>query len=190
MYSINRTSVVPQKCLSCPTLVTNSTKHKNYLNIYHCRWALLLLQVIEMKSYSTYKLNTMCGCELSMLLYAVSYCMNVSKPMHFTVINHSCTFCCRPVTKLCLTLYNPIDGSKPGSAVLHCLLGLAQIHVYWVGNALQPSHPLLPSSPFAFNLSQHQDLFQWVGSSHQVAKVLELQLQHQSFQWIFRTDFL
>lgn len=94
MYSINRTSIVPQKCLSCPTLVTNSTKHKNYLNVYHCRWVLLLLHVIEMKSYSIYKLNIMCGCELSMLLYAVSYCMNVSQLMHFTVINHLSTFCC------------------------------------------------------------------------------------------------
>ena len=56
--------------------------------------------------------------------------------------------------------------------------------------AIQPSHPLSSPSPSAFNISQHQDLFKWVSSSHQVAKVLELQLQHQSFQWIFRTDFL
>ena len=55
---------------------------------------------------------------------------------------------------------------------------------------LEPSHPLSPPSPPAINLSQHQGLFQWVGFSHQVAKVLELQLQHQSFQWIFRVDFL
>ena len=60
-----------------------------------------------------------------------------------------------------------------------------QTHVHWVSDAIQPSHPLLLSSPFAFILSQHQGLFQWVGSSHQVAKVLELQLQHQSFQWKF-----
>ena len=66
----------------------------------------------------------------------------------------------------------------------------AQTHVQWVGDAIQPSHLLfLPSLP-AFNLSQHQDLFQWVGSLHQVAKVLELQLQQQSFPWIFRVDFL
>ena len=64
------------------------------------------------------------------------------------------------------------------------------IHVHWIGDPIQPSHPLPSPSPPAFNLSQHQGLFQWVGSSHQVAKVLELQLQHQSFQWIFRTDFL
>ena len=54
----------------------------------------------------------------------------------------------------------------------------------------QPSHPLLSPSPPAFNLSQHQGLFQWVSSLHQVANILEFQLQHQSFQWMFRTDFL
>ena len=54
---------------------------------------------------------------------------------------------------------------------------------------IQPSHPLLSPSPSAFSLSQHQGLFQWISSSHQVAKVLKLQLQHQSFQWVFRVDF-
>ena len=72
----------------------------------------------------------------------------------------------------------------------HQLPELAQIHVHWVGDAVQPSHPLSFSSPPAFNLSQHQGLFQWVSSSYQVAKVLEFQLQHQSFQWIFRVYFL
>ena len=62
--------------------------------------------------------------------------------------------------------------------------------VYWVGDAIQPSHPLLSPSPPAPSPSQHQGFFQWVSSSHQVAKVLEFQPQHQSFQWIFRTDFL
>ena len=66
----------------------------------------------------------------------------------------------------------------------------AQTHVHWVGDAIQPSHPLWSPSPPAFNLSEHQGLFQWISSSHQVAKVLELQLQHQSSQWIFRVDFL
>ena len=65
-----------------------------------------------------------------------------------------------------------------------------QTHVHWVGDAIQPSHPLSSRSPPAFNLSQHQGLYKWVSSLHQVAKILELQLQHQSFQWIFRTDFL
>ena len=66
----------------------------------------------------------------------------------------------------------------------------AQTHVHWVSDAIQPSYPLSPTSPPAFNLSQHQGLFQWVSSSHQVAKGLEFQLQHQSYQCIFRTDFL
>ena len=63
-------------------------------------------------------------------------------------------------------------------------------HVHQVSDAIQPSHPLSYPSPPALNLSQHQGLFKWVSSSHQVAKGLELQLQHQSFQWIFRTEFL
>ena len=71
--------------------------------------------------------------------------------------------------------------------VHHKLLESTQTHVHWVGDAIQPSHPLSSPSP-ALNLSQHQGLFQWVSSSHQVAKVLEFHLQHQSFQWIPRTD--
>ena len=90
----------------------------------------------------------------------------------------------------CPTLCDPVDCSRPGIPVHHQLLEFTQTHVHWVGDVIQPSHPLSsPSSP-TFNLSQHQGLFKWVSSSHQVAKVLELQLQHQSFQWIFRTDFL
>ena len=69
----------------------------------------------------------------------------------------------------------------------HQLSELAQTHVHWLRDALQPSHPLLSPSP-AFNLSQHQGIFKWVSSSHQVAKVLEFQRQYQSFQWIVRTD--
>ena len=98
--------------------------------------------------------------------------------------------CCCSVVQSGLTLCNPIDYSRPGFPVHHQLLELAQTHVHWVGDVIQPSHPLLSPSPLAFNLSQHQDLFQWVSSSHQVAKVLEFQLQHQSFQWTPRTDLL
>ena len=68
-------------------------------------------------------------------------------------------------------------------------LELTQTHVHWVGDAIQQFHPLSSPFPTAFNLSQHQGLFQWVSFSHQVAKVLAFQLQHKSFQWIFRTDF-
>ena len=94
------------------------------------------------------------------------------------------------VTQSCPTLCDPMDCSMPALPVHHQLPELAQTHVLWVGDAIQPSHPLLSPSPPSFTLSQHQGLFQWVSSSHQVAKVLELQLQHQSFQWIFRTALL
>ena len=80
-----------------------------------------------------------------------------------------------------------MDCSTPGFPVLHHLPEFAQTHVHWITDAIQPSHSLLPPSPPVLNLSQHQGLFQWVGSSHQVAK--GLQLQHQFFQWIFRVDF-
>ena len=85
---------------------------------------------------------------------------------------------------------DPVDCSTPGLPVHHQLLELAQTHVHRVSDAFQPSHPLSsPSSP-AFSLPHHQVLFQWVSSLHQVAKVLKFLLQHQSFWWIFSTDFL
>ena len=82
--------------------------------------------------------------------------------------------CCYLVTQSFLTHCDPVDCSTPGFPVLHYLLEFAQTQVHWVNDAMQPSHPLLPPSPSAFNLSQHQGLFQWVGISHQLAKVLEL----------------
>ena len=87
-------------------------------------------------------------------------------------------------------LCDPTHCSTPGLPVHRQLPEFTQTHVHWVSDAIQPSHPLSSPSPPAFNLSQHQGLFQEVSSLHQVAKVLELQLQHQSFQWIFRVDFL
>ena len=77
-----------------------------------------------------------------------------------------------------------MDGSTPGHPVPHYLSEFAQVHVCWVSDATQPSHPLPLSYPFALNLSQHQGLFQWVGSLHQMTKVSGLWLQHQSFQWV------
>ena len=97
---------------------------------------------------------------------------------------------CSSVAQLCLTLCDPMDCSAPGLPVHHQLLEFTQTHVHWVSDAIQPSHPLLSPYPPAFNLSQHQGVFRWVSSLHQAAKVLEFQLQHQSFQWTFRTDFL
>ena len=83
--------------------------------------------------------------------------------------------------KSCPTLCNPMDCSTPGFSVLHYLPEFSQTHVHWVSDAIYPSHPLSSPSPPALNLSHHQGLFQWVDSLHQVAKVLEFQLQHQSF---------
>ena len=94
------------------------------------------------------------------------------------------------VAQLCLTLCNPVDCTMLGFPVHHQFPEPAQTHVHQVSDAIQPLHLLLSSSPPAINLSQHQGLFQWVSSLHQMAKVLEFQLQHQSFQWIFKTDFL
>ena len=106
----------------------------------------------------------------------------------FHVIKQSFPFfkvCCL-VTKLCLTLQpRGLQHARP--SFLHLLPGSAQTPVHGVDGTIQTSHPLLPVSP-AFNLSQHQGLFQWAGTLPQVAKVLEL--QHQFFQWIFRVDFL
>ena len=94
------------------------------------------------------------------------------------------------VAQSCLTLCDTMDCSTPSFLVNHQLAELAQTHVYRVGEDIQPSHPLPSPSPPDFNLVQQQGLFQWVSLFNQVAKVLELQLQHQSFQWIFRTNFL
>jgi len=92
-----------------------------------------------------------------------------------------CSFscCCFSVAKSCLTLCDRMDHSTPGFPVLHYLLEFTQTQtqVHWAGD--ESSHPLSLPPPRAFSLSQNQGLFQWVSSSHQVAKVLELQLQHQ-----------
>jgi len=78
-------------------------------------------------------------------------------------------FCCCSVAKSCQTLCDPMNCNTPGFPVLDHLLEFAQTHVHWVSDAIQPSHPLSPSSPLALNLSKHQCLFQWVGSLHHVA---------------------
>ena len=94
------------------------------------------------------------------------------------------------VTQSSLTLCDAMDCSKLGLPVHHQFPEFTQTHVHWVGGTIQPSHPQSSPSLPIFKLSHHQGLFKCVSSLHQVAKVLEFQLQHQSFQWIFRTDFL
>ena len=94
------------------------------------------------------------------------------------------------VAQSCPTLCDPMNRSTPGLPVHHQLLESTQTRDHWVGDAIQLSHPLSSPSPPALNLSQHQGHFKWVSSLHEVAKVLEFQLQHQSFQWMPRTDLL
>ena len=96
--------------------------------------------------------------------------------------------------KLCSTLWASVDCSTPGFPVLHDLPEFDQIHVHWVADAIQPSHPVLSSFPsirvFSNESVNLTGWLHWVSSLHQVAKVLELQLQHPSFQWILRVAFL
>ena len=94
------------------------------------------------------------------------------------------------VAQLCLTLCYPMNHSTPGLPVHHQHPEFTQTHIHRVGDAIQPSHPLLSPAPLVPNPSPHQGLFQWVSSSHEVAKVLKFQFQHQSFQWTPRTDLL
>ena len=128
----------------------------------------LWLIAIPLVIFTTFSLLFIYWWILKLLPYLVSYCS---------------------VAKLHPILCDSMNCSMPGFPVLQNYPKFAQTHVHWAGDAIQPSHPL-SSSPPALSLSQHQGLFQWVGFSHQVTKVLEFQLQHQSFQWIFRTNFL
>ena len=94
------------------------------------------------------------------------------------------------VAQLCPIFCDAMNYSMPGLPVHHQLLEFTQTHVHWVGDTIQPSHPLSSPSPPALNPSQHQGLFQWVSFLHLVTKVLEFQLQHQAFQRTPRTDLL
>ena len=106
----------------------------------------------------------------------------------FIMTNYSVQF--SSVTQSCLTHCDPMNRSKPGLPVHHQLPEFTQTNVHRVSDAIQPSHPLSSPSPPALNPSQHQSLFQWVNSSHEVAKVLEFQLQHHSLQRNLRADLL
>ena len=96
----------------------------------------------------------------------------------------------RSVAQSCPTICDPMNRSTPGLPVHQKLPEFTQTHVHRVSDVIQPSHPLSSPSPAAPNSSQHQGLSQWVNSLNEVAKVLEFQLQHQSFQWTPRTDLL
>ena len=137
-------------------------------------------------------------CYVSVLLFfthiSLMCCSVTQKSMSFNGLYHFSQWIFftwfSSVAQSCPTLCDPMDCRTPGFPVHHQLPELAKTHTHWVSDAIQPCHPLLCPFPPAFSLSQLQNLFQRVSSLHQVAKVLEFQLQHQSFQWIFMTDFL
>ena len=119
------------------------------------------------------------------MLLIMNYFHWTTKRLHaFTLYQFS------SVSQSCPTLCDPMNRSTPGLPVHHQLLEFIQTHVHRVSDAIQPSHPLSSPSPPAPNPSQHQRLFQWVNSLHEVAKVLEFQLQHHSFQRSPRADLL
>ena len=160
------------------------------LNLCELYFLLLLKYRIRSTSFGAYRLNE--------LLVSKFMCWNPNPQMWWYLAVgplggstlmigvSSVQFSCSVISTLC----DPMDSSTPNFPVHHQLQELAQTHVHWVNEAIQPSHPLLSPSPLAFNLSQNQGLFKWVSSFYQVAKGLEFQLQHQSVPWIFRTDFL
>ena len=105
--------------------------------------------------------------------------------LHVTEITKFLVNCVVVVQSLksCPTLCNPMNCSMPGFPALHYLPEFAHTHVHWVRDIIQPSHLLLPPSPLALNLSYHQGVFQWIGSLHQVGRVLERQLQLNIQDW-------
>ena len=137
-----------------------------------------------------------CSLHLSLFvcLFTIPHISKILQHLSLSVYLHNINlyiwiylYCYCSVAQSCPTLCDPMDCSTPDFPVFHHLLEFAQTHVHWVSGTIQPSHPLLSPSP-AFNLSHHR--FQWVSSSHQMVKVLELQLQHQSLQWICKVNFI
>ena len=125
--------------------------------------------------YPTERLGSMTDTSLD--IWDIRNLYGSTQILHFTSVAQSCpTFC------------ESMDCGTPDFPVHHQLPEIIQTHVHCVGKAIQPTHLLSPS-PSTFNISQYQGFFKWVSFSHQVTKILEYQLQHQSFQWIFRTDF-
>ena len=143
-------------------------KGKNYLSFSSIWWNIKLLKHCKLyNNIKMYKLKARGPRYVSEQLDSLTHiCLSFSSVQSLSHV------------RLC----NRMNRSTPGLPVHQQLPESTQTHVHWVGDAIQPSHPLSSPSPPAPNLSQHQGLFQWVNSSHQVAKVLEFQLQYYFFQ--------
>ena len=160
------------------------------LSLFLNPWIFLTINSERKKRYNWSSHCSAAGCIVSFILLLLRYYFpRILNQYYFKYFSPgSVQF--SSVTQLCLTFCNSMYWSTTGFPVPHQLPELAQTHIHRVCDAIQPSHPVSSPSLTAFNLSQHQGLLQWVSSLHQVAKILEFQLQHQSFQWIFRTDFV
>ena len=142
-----------------------------------------LFQILfQYRTFQSVEQSVLCYYNRSLLIifFYIVACIYQSQSPNLSFPPPSVQF--SSVTQSCLTLCDPMNRSMPGLPVHHKLPECTQTHAHRVGDATQPSHPLSSPSPPAPNPSQHQGLFQRVNSSHQVAKVLEFQLQHQSFQ--------
>ena len=142
-----------------------------------------------------YPVDTICtSAKIYVRTYSFHCCLKEKQEAKEQPKHPSKDCCCCSVAQSCPTLGDSVDCSTPGFPVLHDLPEFDQIHVHWVADAIQPSHPVLSSFPsirvFSNESVNLTGWLHWVSSLHQVAKVLELQLQYQSFQWIFRVDFL
>ena len=161
-------------------------------NHYGAYWCLMSLKLVI--TFLNLQMSIMWAVGLSyvefIMLKYVPFMPSFLKAliMVLNITNYSFQF--SSVAHSCPTLCDPMNHGMPSLPVHHQLPEFTQTYVHRVGDAIQPSHPLSSPSPPAPNPSQHQGLFQRVNSSHEVAKVLEFQPQHQSFQWTPRTDLL
>ena len=186
---INRLEIDPQKYIQL--IVDKCSKQFSIGKITLQQMALKQLDIHRQKSesqpnsHNIYKINSTLMMELNMKYKTITLLGKKEKKLKRKTFGNSVQFC--SVAQLCLTLWDPVDCSMPGFPIHHhyqSLLKLISIESVMPPNHLILCHPLL-LLPSIF-----PSLFQWVSSLHQVAKVLEFHLQHQSFQWIFRTDFL
>ena len=151
---------------------------------------------LNSEGVASFLLAQFCGCEENQLIWIIWWEEQSKESLNSLWTKELGSYCCfslvqfSSVAQSCPTLCDPVNRSTLGLPVHHQLPEFTQTHVHRVSDDIQPSHPLLSPSPPAPNPSQHQSLFQWVNSWHEVVKVLEFQLQHQSFQWTPRTDLL